>query len=58
MLIAHKYQVQKILTSVIDRWPGLELGSLMKLIEDIPVEDEEKNREGYLRVVDYLEKCI
>ena len=54
MLIAHKFQVQKILASVADRWPGLELSSLMKLIEHIPVEDEEKNREGYLRMVDYL----
>ena len=57
MLFAHKFQLQKILTSVADHWPSLvEVDSLISLVDTISVKDEAANRDGYLRVAEHLSK--
>ena len=59
MLIAHKYQVEKLMREVQKYWPGLdEMGRILELVLQIPEEDEFENRKGYLRMIECLGKMI
>ena len=55
MLIAHQYQLEGLIRSIRQCWPDLEeVGKIMELVQQIPEEGEDENREGYLRVIEYL----
>ena len=57
MLVAHRYQVEKLIQELKGSWPDLDgVGRVLELVQQIPVIDENQNRDGYFRVIEYLGK--
>ena len=58
-LVAHKYQIEKLIDQVKECWPDLdEVGRVLELVQLIPEEGEDENRKGYFRVIEYLVNFI
>ena len=56
MLIVHKYQLQKIIASIAHYWPEFkEEANFLNNIAGIPVNSEDANKDGYLKLIKQLE---